>query len=148
MFWRANNHLEAAIFFGKQAINKFQQVRGNIHDLDKESQKSFVASQKAPPIATSSRHAHFRRALAEAQQVLSLLKDEEYFEFIRRDGKQADSLNSAITLNKPRRRRQSPVRRSSQNSVTSIGNEWASLRAKPSRTAGRGRAPRRPFRPN
>jgi CHAT domain-containing protein len=132
MFWRANNHSEAAIFFGKQAINKFQQVRGNIHDLDKESQKSFVASQSATYRDVAALLISAGR-LPEAQQVLSLLKDEEYFEFIRRDGKQADSLNSAISLNKP----EDAVNRQYEdlaNSVTSIGNEWASLRAKPSRT--------------
>ncbi len=132
MFWRANDHSEAAIFFGKQAINKFQQVRGNIHDLDKESQKSFVASQSSTYRDVAALLISAGR-LPEAQQVLSLLKDEEYFEFIRRDGKQADSLNSAISLNKP----EDAVNRQYEdlaNTVTSIGNEWAALRAKPSRT--------------
>ena len=43
-FWRNSGQLETGIFFGKQAINRFQQIRGNIRGLDKESEKSFVDS--------------------------------------------------------------------------------------------------------
>ncbi len=47
--------------------------------------------------------------LPEAQQVLGLLKDEEYFEFIRRDGKQAAFSEFRGDADDHRRQRQSTV---------------------------------------
>ncbi len=132
-FWRNSGQPETGIFFGKQAINKFQEIRGNIRLLDKESQKSFVASMTGEYRILAAMLISDGR-LPEAQQVLGLLKDEEYFEFIRRDGKQAASLTSAVTLTKT----EGDANRHYEdlaNRVTAIGNEWASLRAKPSRTA-------------
>jgi CHAT domain-containing protein len=132
-FWRDSGHAETAIFFGKQAINKFQQLRGSIRGMDKESQKSFIASLNGTYRTVAAMLISDGR-LPEAQQVLGLLKDEEYFEFIRRDGKQAASLTSAVALTTPEdnaNRQYEDI----ANRVTAIGNEWASLRAKPSRTA-------------
>ena len=101
--------------------------------MDKESQKSFIASLNGTYRTVAAMLISDGR-LPEAQQVLGLLKDEEYFEFIRRDGKQAASLTSAVALTTPEdnaNRQYEDI----ANRVTAIGNEWASLRAKPSRTA-------------
>lgn len=73
-----------AIFFGKQAVNLLQQVRGNIQGLGTELQKSFVASKYdyyrdlADLLIAQGR-------LPEAEQVLDLLKQQEYTDFIRGD---------------------------------------------------------------
>jgi CHAT domain-containing protein/Tfp pilus assembly protein PilF len=71
-----------AIFYGKQAVNLLQQVRGNIQGLSKELQRTFVTSKS-----------NYYRDLAdlligqgrlpEAQQVMDLLKEQEYSDFVR-----------------------------------------------------------------
>ncbi|HEY4739922.1 MAG TPA: tetratricopeptide repeat protein [Candidatus Acidoferrales bacterium] len=132
-YWREQERPEVAIFFGKQEINRLQGIRENIRGLEKETQRSFLKSNEdvyrdvADLLISAGR-------LPEAEQVLGLLKNEEYFEFIRRDGKDASSLTSPVTLTKPEE--SANVRYGDLGaSVTAIGTEWAELRAKPSRTA-------------
>jgi CHAT domain-containing protein/Flp pilus assembly protein TadD len=89
---------EEAIFFGKQAVNTLQSMRGKQLSMDKELQNSFVGI-----------HGDYYRGLAgllieagrlgEAHQVLRMLKEEEYFEFIERDAGQANALTNHIGLN-------------------------------------------------
>ena len=87
-------HPAQAIFFGKQAVNLLQQVRGNIQRLDKQLQTSFLASKTdyyhnlADLLITQNR-------LPEAEQVLNLLKQQEYSDYTR--GAAADTL-SPLTL--------------------------------------------------
>jgi CHAT domain-containing protein/Tfp pilus assembly protein PilF len=130
--WRDEGQPEAAIFFGKQAVNEIQQIRSNIRGLKKETQQSFVKSEgKTYRVLADILISQGR--LPEAQQVLELLKNEEYFEFIRRDDRQAGSLTAPVTLTK---KEEALHRKYEENatSVTAVGNEWAALRAKPSRT--------------
>jgi CHAT domain-containing protein/Flp pilus assembly protein TadD len=131
-FWRTAGETSTAVFFGKQAVNKIQLLRADIRDLPAETQQSFLKSKEqiyrdlADLLITQGR-------LPEAQQVLDLLKDEQYFEFIRRDGQQASSLTAPVTLSQSE---EAASRQYEQNAgtFTSIGSEWAALRAKPSRT--------------
>jgi CHAT domain-containing protein/Flp pilus assembly protein TadD len=82
-----------AIFYGKQAVNAVQQLRANIEGLDEELQHVFLHSKEdtyrrlADLLISEGR-------LAEAQQVLGLLKEEEFVEFVRRDAIPS-SLNAA-----------------------------------------------------
>jgi len=82
--WNAQKKPTLAIFFGKQAINLYQTIRSEITSLDKQTQQSFVKSNEqtyrnlADLLIAQGR-------LPEAEQVIRMLKDEEYFEFIRRD---------------------------------------------------------------
>jgi len=90
-FYRTAQEPRLAIFYGKQAINLFQTIRGNVQSLDKDAQKSYLAT-----------HAGTYRMLAgvmieegrldEAQQVLGMLKEEEFFDFLGRDPTMAKSL--------------------------------------------------------
>jgi CHAT domain-containing protein len=91
--WSVKKQPELAIIFGKQSINMLQQIRVDLRDLDKTLQQSFLQDKK-----------YFYRTLAdllaeqgrlpEAQQVLNLLKEDEYYEFVRRDAAE-DSLRGA-----------------------------------------------------
>lgn len=74
-----------AIFYGKQIVNLYQQIRADIRELDKQSQQSFLESKVAVYRALADLLIADGR-LPEAQQILRMLKDEEYFEFIRRGG--------------------------------------------------------------
>ena len=62
-----------AIYYGKQAVNLLQQVRGNIHGLDKDLQKTFLAS-KADYYHDLAELLIAHGRLPEAQQVLDLLE--------------------------------------------------------------------------
>lgn len=81
--WRDNN-TALAVFYGKQAVNVYQQLRADISGLNQEIQKSFLRS-KEDAYRTLANLLIARGRLPEAQQVLGLLKEQEYFEFVRRD---------------------------------------------------------------
>jgi CHAT domain-containing protein/Flp pilus assembly protein TadD len=79
LLWNDVNR-PVAIFFGKQAINILQQLRGNVVGLDKEQQKQFLKTNER-----SYRHLAYMLIglgrLPEAQQVLNLFKDQQFFDF-------------------------------------------------------------------
>jgi CHAT domain-containing protein/Flp pilus assembly protein TadD len=96
--WRAGNRPRVAIFYGKQAVNTYQEIRREKATLDREAQRSFIRSRES----TYQQLADLlieRNRLLEAQQVLGLLKEEEYFQYVRRDGKEASGLSSRAALN-------------------------------------------------
>lgn len=76
--WEAANH-RLAIFYGKQAVNRYQELRGSIRQTDHEIQKEFLRTAEF-----AYRHlvdlliSHGR--LAEAQQVLNSYKDQQLFD--------------------------------------------------------------------
>ncbi len=73
-----------AIFYGKQAVNTVQAMRSDIGGLSQDLQQSFLKGNEEPyHILAELLIAQGR--LAEAEQVLALLKEEEYFEYIRGD---------------------------------------------------------------
>ena len=77
--------------------------------------------------------------------MLDLLKNEEYFEFIRRDGKEASSLTAPVAPDEERSKRSIASTRRMPSRVTAIGNEWAVLRAKAIADGGRGKTSRGAF---
>ena len=91
-YWREQNRPRLAIFYGKQSINTYQSVRRNILGLEKETQTSFLKSKEdvyrelADLLISEDR-------LPEAQQVLDMLKEEEYNNFIRGRRKNGPSAN-------------------------------------------------------
>jgi CHAT domain-containing protein len=89
--WQASGQPRLAIFYGKQAVNTVQSIRSDIAGLSQELQQSFLkGNEKAYHTLAELLIAQGR--LAEAEQVLALLKEEEYFEYVRRDSGEASSL--------------------------------------------------------
>jgi CHAT domain-containing protein len=74
---------DLAIFFGKQAVNTIQGMRTRFSGIDRELQRSFLRD-KEPIYRDLADLLISQGRLAEAQQVLGMLKEEEFFEFIRR----------------------------------------------------------------
>jgi len=94
-FWESLKKMRLSIFFGKQSVNLFQNLRGNISGLNKKLQLSFLESKKS----TYRNLAKFlitEGRLSEAQQVLDIIKEEEFFNFIRRDRSTADNLSTRV----------------------------------------------------
>jgi CHAT domain-containing protein/tetratricopeptide (TPR) repeat protein len=118
-----------AIFFGKQAVNLLQQVRGNIQGLDKQLQSSFLASKTnyyhdlADLLITQNR-------LPEAQQVLDLLKQQEYSDYTR--GAAADTL-SPLTLTPAEQQADEQYQKSTAQLI-SLGEQWEELKKISART--------------
>ena len=78
------NKPSLAIFYGKQAVNHWQQLRAKISGLEKGLQQSFLHS-KEYAYRMLANILIARGRLLEAEEVLALLKDEEYSSLRRRD---------------------------------------------------------------
>ena len=131
-YWHEEKKPIVAIFLGKQSVDAYQQIRANNRDLEKSLQKSFLESkgdvyrQLAELLIGEGR-------LAEAEQVLDLLKNEEYFEFIRRSGADASSLTGDVGLTPAEKKEEARYRQLGEQ-IAAVGNERGELLAKKSRT--------------
>ena len=129
--WKARTQPRLAIFFGKQSVNIYQAIRSDIRSLDQESQRSFLKSKEetyrelADLLIAQSR-------LPEAEQVIKLLKEEEYFEFIRRDSA-ASGAAGRSTLT-PEETALEKRYREIGDQLTALGAERGALLEKKSRT--------------
>jgi CHAT domain-containing protein/uncharacterized protein HemY len=85
LVWERQNNNPVAIFNGKQAVNVFQEIRGNIKSLDRESQQSYLKNKEAAYRKLADLLISEGR-LPEAEEVIALLKEEEYSKIVRRDG--------------------------------------------------------------
>jgi CHAT domain-containing protein/Tfp pilus assembly protein PilF len=75
---------DAAIFFGKQAVNAIQRHRARLTGLTPELQRSFLSRKENIYRDLSDGLVEAGR-LGEAHQVLEMLKEEELFDLLRRD---------------------------------------------------------------
>lgn len=89
VWWERNAGL--AIFYSKQSVNVYQQIRGSNTGLDKDWQKSFLRSVDDNHRLLSDLLIAQDR-LQEAHQVLNLFKDQEFFDFNRETKKEASLL--------------------------------------------------------
>jgi CHAT domain-containing protein/Tfp pilus assembly protein PilF len=130
--WKSLRNPSLAVLFGKQAIDRFQQVRRNIGGLEKEAQQSFLKSKEdyyrelAEVLISEGR-------LPEAQQVLDLLKAEEYSEFTQRRGETGSETNPVALT--PGEEKSNKEYERITGEITATGGEWTQLHAKPSRSA-------------
>ncbi|WP_177167740.1 CHAT domain-containing tetratricopeptide repeat protein [Nitrosomonas marina] len=79
------NHPDLAVFFGKLAVNHIQSLRAENLELNKHLQKSFLEDKRVIYENLANLLIDQGR-FPEAQQVLAMLKEEEYFDFIQRQG--------------------------------------------------------------
>jgi len=131
-YWRSLQNPSLAVLFGKQAIDRFQQVRRNIGGLEKEAQQSFLKSKEsyyrelAELLISQGR-------LPEAQQVLDLLKVEEYSEFTQRRGDTGSATNPVALT--PDEEKSNKEYEQITGEITALGGEWMQLHSKQSRSA-------------
>ena len=130
--WKKYNQPRLAIYYGKQAVNIYQEIRSNIQGLDRELQESFIQSneetyrQLADLLIAQGR-------LPEAEQVIRMLKEEEYFEFIRRDeGNSPKAAKAALT---PEEAALEKRYREIADRIAELGSERGALIDKKTRTA-------------
>jgi len=131
--WRELHSTRLAVFYGKQAVNLYQQFREEMRRLDPALQKSFVRRQAATYRELAAVLVATGR-LPEAQEVLDLLKEEEYFDFVRRSGPQSDPTIASAALT-PAEAELETRYREAAGEVTAAGLERSKLVEKKSRTA-------------
>jgi CHAT domain-containing protein len=96
--WQLLRKPRLAIFYGKQSVNAFQEIRRGIQKLDKQTQQAFLQDNE-DAYRTLADLLIAQGRLSEAQQVLGMLKEEELFQFVRRDPKAAPALSGTADLN-------------------------------------------------
>ena len=114
-----------AIFYGKEAVNDLQKLRGNLAASSREVQQAFVSSAEVSAIY---------RTLAslligdgrnsEAQQVLTMVKEQEFYEFTQRTAA-ADEPKTVATLNSNEKKLAEL-----DTQYVSVGKEYGTLKEK------------------
>lgn len=114
-----------AIFFEKQAVNGIQRERGKLKNLDPEGQRGYLKRNEKP----YRRLANWLIAegrIPEAEQVLAMLKEEEYFNYLRRDDKVAKEMLDKISLDRLEREAFNRYKEIADR-ITAIGKEHDEL---------------------
>jgi CHAT domain-containing protein len=129
--WKASGEATMAIYFGKQAVNSYQDIRASLQNLEKDLQQSFLKSKEqtyrelADLLISQGR-------LPEAEQVIRMLKEEEFYEYIRRDNKNAPKSEKASLT--PEEAALDKRYREIADNLTAIGSERSALLEKQTRT--------------
>ena len=130
MTWKARGKPELAIFFGKLAVSVTQSYRRNTQQLEKRLQETYLRSvedryrELADLLVTLGR-------ISEGEEVLKLLKEQEYRDFIRGGAIEAASTAVPLTQNeKDWKQRFNLI----QDRVVGIGKEYSALVSKESLT--------------
>lgn len=135
--WRAQDGLRAAladlkqphlaIFFGKEAVNTVQGLRARMRGIERELQRSFLGSKEWVYRGLADLLIEEGR-LPEAQQVLAMLKEEEFFDFIRRDAQDDPRATQAALTGQEEAWRKRY--RDASERLTALGAEHEALRAR------------------
>lgn len=94
---RKTGNVKEAVFFGKQAINKYQEMRSNIAKLVKSIRSTYLRTIENDYRALADILIE-AGLFAQAEQVLRMLKEEEFFEFVGRDESEIASLGQRVAL--------------------------------------------------
>ena len=125
--WKEDNQA-LAVFYGKQSVNVYQQLRGNIKGLEKETQKTFLHSVEES-YRTLANLLIAQGRLPEAQQILGMLKEEEFFEFVRRDASEVAALSQRADLTAQEQKAFAEYARLADN-IASIATRQGALKDK------------------
>jgi CHAT domain-containing protein/Tfp pilus assembly protein PilF len=130
-YWQTEHNQGLAIFFGKQAVNQYQQIRRGLQGADRQLQSTYLATvsddyrRLADLLVSQGR-------LPEALQVLDMLKIEEYSEYTRHRGK-SSSETSPVAYTPVEENAKEGYERAAAPAMAD-GREWMELHDRPSRT--------------
>ena len=114
-----------AIFYGKQAVNDLQRLRGGLNASDARAQQAFVAAAEVHSVYTSLADLLVADGrIAEGQQVLAMLKEHELYDFTR-DSAESDPRRTVVTFSTPEQQLESLSSRE-----VALGQEYGELQAK------------------
>ena len=122
--WNTLHTPRLAIWYGKQAVNVRQSIRQDVQGLDKETQKTYLAANETS-YRTLAALLLSQGRLPEAEQVLGMLKEQEFFNFVQRDA----TVAPAATLTRPTPEEAALEQRYTQiaDQVTALGAERGAL---------------------
>lgn len=129
--WHKLQNPNLSIFYGKEAINRIQGIRRTLQGMEKESQQSFLKS-KEPYYRILASLLISQGRLSEAQEVLGMLKLEEFSEFTQRRG-DAAAPSAPVAMTGTEANAEAELEKS-EAEISAVGLEWSQLRAKSSRT--------------
>jgi len=82
-----------AVFYGKHCVSGYQALRGELRTLSPDARKSYLQTIEQAYRVLAARLLRQGRG-SEAQQVISLLKEQEYFDYAQGSGKEGQVLPS------------------------------------------------------
>jgi CHAT domain-containing protein len=97
--WKKLNNSNLAIFYGKLAVNILQEIRKSIKSLNYDDQRDYLKSKESIYRDLISLLIDEGR-LGESQQVIGMLKDDEFFDYIRGGNSNLSSLNTRADYTK------------------------------------------------
>jgi CHAT domain-containing protein len=101
--WRDAGNKPLAVFYGKQSVNKYQELRRAIKNLDPATRKKYLRTVEATYRGLADLLIETGR-FAQAERVLRMLKEEEYFDFVRRDPDEIKTLGARVPLTEKEKR--------------------------------------------
>jgi len=122
------NSTEAAIVMAKMAINTIQGLRGNLSSSHHDAQKLFLEDKNFVYRDLADWLIELGR-LPEAQQVLAMLKEEEYFDFIQRSSTNGDVGETRADLTPTEQAAEDKLSKPSDE-LARLGKRLAELRTK------------------
>ncbi len=134
--FRDQQRLDEAILFGMDAVNSFQQIRKNISGMDKDLQTGFVQSKSETYRMLAELLVQANR-LAEAEQVLDLLKEQELKEVVRGAADKPEAKLQPLELSPAQQAAQTELEAPEKTAAALMDEsaEYAALRAKATRTS-------------
>lgn len=123
--WESLKDRRLAILYGKQSVNILQSLRADIKGLDKNLQQGFLGSveetyRKLVELLIK------EGRIPEAEQILAMLKEEEYFQFVRRNGDLASALDKRVNLSPSEKIALESYDKIAKE-LTRLGSEYAKL---------------------
>jgi len=90
-----------AIFYGKEAVNNLQRLRGNLDGSSGDAQQAFVGAAEVNSVYRTLADLLIADGrLAEARQVLAMLKEQEFYDFTQASA-DADPRKTVASLSSP-----------------------------------------------
>lgn len=115
----------AATFYGKSAVNVYQQLRKKIADLTPEERVKYLSTIEATYRKLAAMLIEQGR-IGEAEQVLTMLKEEELIDYVRRDDTVARELLEKLALTEDERAAMSRYDAIAAQ-ITALGKEFDEL---------------------
>jgi CHAT domain-containing protein len=123
--WSKLGNRNFAVFYGKNAINIYQDFRKSIQSLGVDEQKSYLKTVEGSYRQLASLLIAQGR-ISEAEQVLVMLKEEELLDYVRRDDDVAKAMLATMALTEDER---SALTRyeATAGQLTALGREFGEL---------------------
>ena len=128
--FRRSGNSRLAISFGKKAVNEFQTLRGEIKGMSQGVRLSYLKKVESAYRDLADLLIADGR-LAEAQEILGMLKEEEIFSFARRDASDIEKLSKRADLREDEKNALDKFE-SIAGRIASLGDDFGKLKEKQS----------------